>query len=500
MIDNYKGFGLAKTIAVVCAQFGDTGKGKMVDVFAEQADIIVRGTGGDNAGHTIKTDDAEYIFHLIPSGICYDGAGKINIIGNGTVIYPKTLCDELELLGQKKMSYEHLFIALNAHLILPQHIVLDRLKECQAGQTKIGTTGKGIGPTYVDHVNRCGLIMNDLLNKDTFVKKFRHNLSAKQAIFQQYPAEVIEKIMHHEHLENGCYYHGQDVFNEEAVIAKYMAYGKVLSDMISDADAYVRISVSKKNILLEGAQGLLLSIDYGTYPYVTSSDPSVYGLAKGSGLSVSEIDLTFGIIKGFYMTRVGRGPFPTEMGGQQSDEWCNDNPQARAEENILLDMSVNHHEEFYQGMAIRQVGNEYGATTGRPRRIGWLDLVLLRHALKYLPSKNLILTKLDVLNDCEIIKICDYYSYNGRPIRLGKSYLPTGSMISNLAIIPAEILEHCRPNYKTFPGWQEDLNSCQSFADLPTKLKDILDYITDNTGANHRIISIGPKREQTIFI
>ncbi|MFZ4632523.1 MAG: adenylosuccinate synthetase [Patescibacteria group bacterium] len=489
------------TIAVTCRQFGDTGKGKFVDIFAAWADIIVRGTGGDNAGHSICFDGNELVVHVIPSGIMYDSLGKINIIGSGVVAYPKSIISELALLKEKGLSYNNLRIAHNAKLILPTEIVLDRVRESISGKGKIGSTGKGIGPAYADFIDRQGLTINDLLNHDIFLAKLKRHLEYKKFIFKNYDQEVVKTIMDHGHLENGLYYDSKEIFNLDAIYEKYLDYGLELKEFISDTDAFVKENLGKQKILLEGAQGDLLSIRGGTYPYVTSSDCTISGLAQGAGLKESDVDLSLGIIKGFYMTRVGGGPFPTELGGTESDDWCNGGKANKEIEELFYRFEASEKEknsEFGQGVALRMVGNEYGATTKRPRRTGWLDLPLLRYVLGF-NSPDIILTKLDILSGYEGIKICYAYQYKGPGCYYAGKLIKNGDILKT-AIPDAAILKCCYPLYSCFDGWQSSLSDCKEYDQLPANLKDILRFIVNETGINPRIISVGPDRLDTIFI
>jgi adenylosuccinate synthase len=487
-----------KTIAVVCNQWGDTGKGKFVDYFAEWADIIARGTGGANAGHTIKIGYNTYIFHLIPSGIIYDSEDKINIIGNGVALDPRVILEEIGLLDKAGLSYNNLKIAYNSKLVLPQHLVVDRIKEAGTGKGgKIGTTGRGIGPVYTDYYARAGLMTNDMLNKDIFAAKLKKNLKDKITLLQNEDPEKIKEIMNQPHLESGIFYDENEIFNEEAIIERYMEYGRKLKDMISDTDGFINLRKGTHKILLEGAQGHLLSIDYGSYPYVTSSDCSVRGLAKGVGLMEKDIDLNLGIVKAFYMTRVGGGPFPTEIGGKESEKWCSSKTK-QDEEIEYPDASVNSLNELEQGIAIRKIGEEYGATTQRPRRTGWLDLPLLRYATRT-NGPNVILTKIDVLDYCDTIKICDSYTYDGPDYNLGNKVLSKGATIE-VAYPNSEILKHCRPNYKTFPGGNSDISHTKEYENLPSKVGDIINFIKDSAKVNIKIVSVGPEREQTILM
>ena len=492
-----------KTISVSCLQFGDTGKGKFVDLFANWAEIIARGTGGDNAGHTVICNGESKVFHLIPSGITHDCSGKINVIGSGTAVYPKTLVEEIKLLFSQGMSVNNLMIALNAKLIMPYHIVMDRISESNAGKAKIVTTGKGIGPAYSDFIARRGLIINDLFNPSVFREKLVKNLAHVSRILSTIDRDEIKKIMNHEHLESGFYYHEQKFGNDShffeagAIISKYLEYAKFLLPYIADTDSFMKNNLGKKNILLEGAQGALLDVDYGTYPYVTSSNCTAAGLAKGVGLKQSDIDVSFGIIKGFYMTRVGKGPFPTEIGGSKSEKWCN-GTGTREQEELSSLINLNIEDEFLQGVAIRRVGAEFGATTGRLRRVGWIDLPLLRHALES-GSSNIILTKLDILTGVDVIKVCHSYRYDGPGYQYGKIKLEKGNILQKAIVIP-EVLEHCSQIYESFSGWKDDISKVKDASNLPAQFNVILDYIFSNIDAKARIISVGPSPEETILL
>lgn len=503
-----------KTLSVVCYQWGDTGKGKFVDLFAEWADIIARGTGGDNAGHTIFYDNCAHVFHLIPSGILYDKYGKINVIGSGTVINPRTLILEIKRLLRDGMTVNNLKIALNAKLILPVHILLDRLKETEKTD-KIGTTGKGITDAYLDHYGRIGLCINDLLSPDLFAKKLKKNLEEKRRLLKTYDINLVKKVLQSDDLGNGIYFHPEEIIDEEAIIQKYLEYGRFLQKFITDTDALLRKNVGKKKILLEGAQGVLLSIDYGTYPYVTSSDASAVGLAKGVGLKESDIDLQLGIIKGFYMTRVGCGPFPTEFGGKFSADFCNGqhdpDQKIMEEEEVLLGLengrgNSNNPDSLFLGKVLRVKGGEYGATTGRPRRTGWLDLPLLRYVMEVSGQKNLILTKLDILDSLNqvdpylYIKVCYAYRYIGEdPYCYGDKIIQKNDPVE-IAIPDANFLSQCEPIYDFFSLWRGDISGIRSLKEVPINLQIILNYLKRETGAKIKALSVGPRPEQTILL
>lgn len=488
-----------RTLAIVCFQWGDTGKGKFVDFFAEWwADIIVRGTGGSNAGHTIRVGDKEYILHLVPSGILHDAAGKVNIIGSGVAFDPRQAIHEIHLLAAEGIRCANLKIALNAKLVLPHHMLLDRLRESSAGEGRIGTTGRGIGPVYVDHVGRSGLIVNDMLNPTVLARKLKRTLAEKKVLFDSYDPETARQILQHPDLGSGAFWDPRTTLNTDATVEQYVAWGKELSEFIDDTDEYVANRVGRQNILLEGAQGNLLSVDHGTYPYVTSSDCSVAGLAKGAGLHEHDVDLTLGIVKAFYMTRVGRGPFPTELGGPQSDAWCNQaGITAATEMQHHPALTVNDPDPFLQGIAIRRAGKEYGATTGRPRRVGWLDIPLVRLSRR-LTGLNVILTKLDVLSECDEIPVCYSYEHDGPWYRYGRRLLYRGARHGD-AIPDCDIMQSSKPRYTVFPGWNADITGLTSLEEAPEMLCYPIQYLQEEAGVNVVLWSVGPDRQQTIL-
>lgn len=482
--------------AVVSTQWGDEGKGKIVDVFAEEADIIARGTGGANAGHTIRIGEREFIFHLVPAGIIRPK--KVNIIGNGVVLDPRVLCEELDILRHAGIEYEsRLLLALNAKLVLPQHLLLDRVSDSSAKSGKIGTTGRGIGPAYADHYSRIGLTINDLLNPHLLEEKLERNLREKRLLLRECDPEVIKKIMWHSHLGSGQFYSENDFLDVQAITKAYLAYGRRLAPLICDTDNYLRAAVGHRPILLEGAQGTLLSVDYGTYPFVTSSDCGIEGLVKGVGLRTPDIQEVWGIAKAPYMTRVGEGPFPTEMGGERSAHWCGNGATCKTEREQYSQVSFESENELEFGIAVRFAGKEYGATTGRPRRTGWVDTLLLKLATT-VNGPDVILTKLDVLSGCKTIKICTAYQYDGPQVRWGMDTLYKGETLRK-AIPNSEVLEHCKPIYELFPGWKQDITGIRRWRELPPELKHIIHAIEEKAGVNARILSVGPDRSQMIF-
>lgn len=490
-----------QVVAIVGNQFGDEGKGKFVDIFAEWANVIVRGTGGANAGHTIRLPDRRYALHLIPSGILYDGVGRINVIGSGVAFDPVVARRELQELAAAGISTSKLRIAYNAKLVLPQHLVMDRVGDGLGAAKRIGTTGRGIGPTYCDHYDRVGLITNDLLNPTLFRRKLEKNLEKKVALLRQFERDDVEKVMA-TLMDNGeplrQFYCPDRIFDVDTITDYYTKVGQQLCDYLCDADAFVRTAVAQgQRVLLEGSQALLLSVDFGTYPYVTSTDCSVHGLAMGAGLRQGDIELTFGVTKAFYMSRVGGGPFPTEIGGTQSADWCSrPNLTQIAEQERFPDVTVNHEDAFHQGIAIRRAGVEYGTTTGRPRRVGWLDLPLLRFAAR-IHGPQVILSKVDVLNACDTIKICTSYRYHGPDFRFGREYLSRAERY-DVAEPRDEILQHCQPVYEELPGWRCELTGCSEYRDLPAQLRTCIDFVEQRAGVKVAMISTGPERQQTI--
>lgn len=416
---------------LVGSQWGDEGKGKIVDILSENYDIVTRYQGGANAGHTVTIEDKQYILHLIPSGILREGV--ICVIGNGVVIDPNALLDEIDLLKKHGISVDgRLFISHNAHLIMPYHKLLDSISETNGN--KIGTTGRGIGPCYIDKYARKGIKIVDLLNKKVLETKIRENLKEKN--------NLLKKIYNHAELD------------VEEIIKEYVEFDKAIDKYVKDVPAYLNQAIAEgKSILLEGAQGALLDVDHGTYPYVTSSSPTSGGACTGTGIPPTKINHIVGIVKA-YTTRVGLGPFPTEL----TDE---------------------------TGEKLRTIGSEYGATTGRPRRCGWFDAFLVRYSALINGIEEAAITKLDVLGSFKEIKICTGYKLNGK---LLKSY-PTD----------VQRLSEVEPVYEYFKGWNTDISKARTYSDLPVEAKEYLEFIAKHTGIKITIVSVGPKREQTIF-
>ena len=420
---------------VLGAQWGDEGKGKMTDYLAEEANVVVRFQGGNNAGHTVVVGDKEYKLHLIPSGILYDD--KLNVIGNGVVVDPKALFEEIEYLEGVgvKVTPEKLIVSDRAQLIMPYHKTLDILKEKARGKNDIGTTGKGIGPCYTDKFERCGIRVCDLMHEDVFAEKLQENIKMKN--------EYITKVL------------GGEALNYDEILKEYLEFAKKLRPFVQDTSVRVYNEIkADKAILFEGAQGMLLDIDYGTYPYVTSSNTTAGGVASGVGIGPNMITNAVGITKA-YTTRVGKGPFPTELVDETGD-W------------------------------IREKGHEYGVTTGRSRRCGWLDLVIVKTAARVSGLTSLAVTKIDTLAGLEKIKVCVGYKFNGTII----DYFPAS----------LEDLAKCEPVYEEFDGWDDSVADVRSYEDLPDNVKKYLNRIAEFTDTKISIVGVGPKRDQTMRI
>jgi adenylosuccinate synthase len=419
---------------VVGAQWGDEGKGKIVDLLSQNSDYVVRYQGGANAGHTLSFDETKVVLHLIPSGIFHHNA--CCVIGNGVVVDPMALVEEIETVRQwEVILHERLFISDAAHIILPYHQFLDQLKEQRRGDDAIGTTGKGIGPAYESKISRTGIRVGDLLHPERLQDKVEQNVEDKNQVFKHiYNREVLDisKIL--------------DVLKQAT--EKLQPYITQTSDLLH------RALLDNSSVMMEGAQGSLLDVDHGTYPYVTSSSPTAGGACTGTGIPPRHIDHVLGVFKA-YCTRVGHGAFPTELNDKTGEK-------------------------------LRQVGSEFGATTGRPRRCGWLDLVALKYAVKINGIDELALTKLDVLNNFERIKLCTGYRMKGEEI----STFPVDSYY----------LEEVEPVYKTMPGWQTDISGYNSRNELPNSLNDYLGFIEEYLEVQITILSIGPKRSQTMIL
>ena len=419
------------SVVVVGTQWGDEGKGKITDFLSEQAEYVARYQGGDNAGHTIQFGGETYKLHLIPSGIF--SPEKLCIIGNGVVVNPKSLVTELAYLHERNIATDNLRISDRAHVILPYHIELDRLQEEAKGDNKIGTTIKGIGPAYMDKAARVGIRIADLLDREVFEERLRINLEDKNRQFTKlYDANPM---------------------NFEEIFEEYYEYGQQIKQYVCDTSVLLNDALDNgKRVLFEGAQGVMLDIDQGTYPFVTSSNPLAGGVTIGSGVGPSKVTKVVGVCKA-YTSRVGDGPFPTEL----FDEI---------------------------GSRIREVGREYGTTTGRPRRVGWFDSVVMRHSKRVSGITNLCLNSIDVLTGLETVKICvAYRKSNGEEIRH----------------YPASLVElgQCEPVYEELPGWSEDITGCRTLEELPIEAQNYVRRVSELVGVKISTFSVGPDRNQT---
>lgn len=415
---------------IVGAQWGDEGKGKIVDMLSDDIDIVARYQGGANAGHTVCIGDKEYVLHLIPSGIFHKHVHCV--IGNGVVIDPVALMEEIAMIKSFGIKIEgRLFISHNAHLIMPYHKLLDKIRE--EGSQKIGTTGRGIGPSYIDKYTRTGIRVVDLLNRTVLAEKLTQNIEEKN--------QLLSKV------------YGSAKIDLEKIIHEYQEFDKKIDSFVTDTTAYLNNALKKKKkILAEGAQGALLDVDHGTYPFVTSSNPTSGGACTGLGIPPTSVKKIIGIAKA-YSTRVGNGPYPSELNDATGEK-------------------------------LRAVGHEYGATTGRPRRTGWLDMVALNYSIMVNGITEIALTKLDVLDEFDEIKICTAYKVNGKIL---KSF-PTD----------VQTLERVTPVYQTYKGWNENISDRKKFKQLPKQTTKYVETIEKLSGTKVSLVSVGARRDQTI--
>ncbi len=419
-------------IVVVGAQWGDEGKGKVVDLLAERADAVIRFQGGNNAGHTIVRDGEKFALHLIPSGILYPG--KRCVIGNGVVIDPKVLTGEIDGLKARGIDMSGLRVSANAHLIMPYHLLLDQAGETKLGKLQIGTTRRGIGPCYADKAARLGIRVQDLLDEKILKKKIVAAMDPKRLSLRPFMKDPSLDL--------------------QTMTEEYLTYGHRLEQYIADAAKLAwEVLDTGGTILFEGAQATMLDIDHGTYPFVTSSNPVAGAACVGAGVGPKDIDEIWGITKA-YATRVGAGPFPTELHDGDGEE-------------------------------LRRRGGEFGTTTGRPRRTGWLDLVALRYACRLNSMTALAITKLDVLSGFDRIRVCT--SYRGAEDATFEDFPYHQS-----------VLHHATGEYETLPGWKEDIGEARTRDDLPRAAQDYLDYIAERTGVPIALVGVGPGREQIV--
>lgn len=418
--------------ALVGAQWGDEGKGKTIDILASQADMVVRAQGGSNAGHTVVADGITHKLRLIPSGILYPNT--VCVVGNGTVIAPPVILKEMAQLKENGVSLKNLKIDARAHVILPYHIAIDTLSEKMRGAGDIGTTKNGIGPCYMDKAERCGIRIIDLITPEVFKEKLFKNVENKNKLLK--------------------YVYGGEEMDAQAIYDEYCGYAEQLKPFVTDTSVLIYDAINAgKNVLFEGAQGTLLDIDVGTYPFVTSSHPTAGGFCEGSGVGPTLIDNCLGVAKS-YITRVGKGPFPTELNDEIGDR-------------------------------IRNVGGEFGTVTGRPRRTGWFDAVIIRYAVRVNGLTSLAINKLDTLSGIETLKICVAYKKNGEILK----DFP----------VDISLLEGCEPVYEELPGWTEDLSKCHSFDELPENAKNYIRFIEEQADCHVSMVGVGPDRTQNLM-
>lgn len=420
-------------VVVIGTQWGDEGKGKIVDFLAEKADVVVRYQGGNNAGHTVMVGGNEFKLHLLPSGILYPG--KLCVVGNGVVIDPAVMIKELRGMQEKGIDTSGLRVSNRAHVIMPYHRLLDEVEEEYRGEHKIGTTKRGIGPCYMDKNARSGIRMVDLLDEKEFSEKLERNLEAKN------------------HLLRAVY--GVEGFDYQQVKEEYLGYAEILRPYVTDTAVVLNDAISAgKKVLFEGAQATLLDLDHGTYPYVTSSHPIAGGACIGAGIGPKKISKVIGVVKA-YSTRVGEGPFPTELKDEIGD-------------------------------LIRERGREYGTTTGRPRRCGWLDAAIVRYAGILSGIDYMAITRLDILDGIKTLKLCVGYKYKGEVLKEFPASL--------------KVLAQVEPIYEEMPGWEESISAIRAYDDLPANCRRYIERLSEAAGIEIGIVSVGPRRDQTIIL
>jgi adenylosuccinate synthase len=420
-------------LSVIGAQWGDEGKGKILDLIAERADVVVRYQGGANAGHTVVVGTEKFVFHLLPSGILHEG--KKNVIASGVVLDAGTLLEEIDGFQKRGIRIDgRLFVSAAAHLVFPYHKALDRASEGVKGGTRIGTTGRGIGPAYADKIARTGLRVGDLFDEQRFTERLQANVTEKNRILQAL--------------------YGAEPLSFDSIRDEFRGYAKRLEPFVADTFHLLRDCLDAgQYVFIEGAQGILLDVDFGTYPFVTSSNSSALGISAGTGIPPKRVGEVLGVAK-VYTTRVGEGPFPTEL------------PPAEAD-------------------VLRKRGEEFGATTGRPRRCGWFDGVATRFAMQVNGVDSVALTKLDTLSGYPQLKVCTAYEIDGQVT----DRFPGG-------ITP---LDRVKPRYETLAGWTEPLSGVRRFEDLPAAAREYVDFLEDFLRTHTTIVSVGPARDQTIF-
>ncbi|MDY3739682.1 MAG: adenylosuccinate synthase [Selenomonadaceae bacterium] len=421
------------TVAILGTQWGDEGKGKIVDYLAQQAQVVVRSQGGSNAGHTVAVDGVEYKLRLMPSGILFKGT--LNVVGNGVVFNPKVFLDEIQGMVDKGIDVSGIRISNRAHVVLPYHNVIDGLMEEAKGDAKIGTTKNGIGPCYVDKMDRIGIRVCDFIDKEEFARKLKINLALKN--------DMIVKL------------YGGEPLDYDTLLEEYNGYADRLRPYVCDTISLLHDEIKAgKRVLFEGAQATMLDIDYGTYPYVTASHPVSGGVCVGAGVAPRDVHKVVGVVKA-YSTRVGEGPFPTEQLNEIGDK-------------------------------IRDCGHEYGTVTGRPRRTGWLDAVIVKYACMLSGLDYMAITRLDILDTFEKIDMCVGYKYKGE--------------LLNEVPASLKVLAEVEPVYETFDGWMTDISGIRKYEELPENARKYLERLAEVCGTKLGIVSVGPNRDQTIIL
>ena len=421
------------TVAILGTQWGDEGKGKIVDYLAQQAQVVVRSQGGSNAGHTVAVDGVEYKLRLMPSGILFKGT--LNVVGNGVVFNPKVFLDEIQGMVDKGIDVSGIRISNRAHVVLPYHNVIDGLMEEAKGDAKIGTTKNGIGPCYVDKMDRIGIRVCDFIDKEEFARKLKINLALKN--------DMIVKL------------DGGEPLDYDTLLEEYNGYADRLRPYVCDTISLLHDEIKAgKRVLFEGAQATMLDIDYGTYPYVTASHPVSGGVCVGAGVAPRDVHKVVGVVKA-YSTRVGEGPFPTEQLNEIGDK-------------------------------IRDCGHEYGTVTGRPRRTGWLDAVIVKYACMLSGLDYMAITRLDILDTFEKIDMCVGYKYKGE--------------LLNEVPASLKVLAEVEPVYETFDGWMTDISGIRKYEELPENARKYLERLAEVCGTKLGIVSVGPNRDQTIVL
>jgi len=419
-------------IILVGGQWGDEGKGKVIDYLAAKADMVIRSQGGNNAGHTVITEHGEFKFQLLPSGILYPQVTCV--IGNGVVVDPRVVLKEIEQLRERGLEPHNLVISERAHMVMSYHPIFDRLEEGVRGDDRLGTTWRGVGPAYGDKVRRIGFRIGDL-QKEVFMRK------KIDFVVGQVKNPILDKL------------YGEPQLDTEAILQEYLGYARELDPYIKDTFPLIQSALDRSdNVLLEGAQATMLDLDFGTYPYVTGSNPTAGGACTGSGIPPTRVDLTLGCLKA-YTTRVGYGPFPTELEGAIGDQ-------------------------------IRERGHEFGTVTGRARRVGWFDACVARYAVRVNGAASIALLKLDILDELDRIKVCSSYEFRGETHR---------HPMANISH-----LKHCEPQYVEVPGWEADIGSARRWEDLPRACRDYIELIESEVGAPVDLIGVGPRRDQFV--